>query len=87
MATKKITNIKSVAGFHKWKGLPQPKHPLMSVIDYSTIIHCVEDVETVNCVFDFYQISIKRGMGAKLKYGQQQYDYDDGVMFFIAPNT
>jgi len=23
---------------------------------------------------------------AKIKYGQQQYDFDEGVMFFIAPH-
>lgn len=25
-------------------------------------------------------------MNAKLKYGQQEYDFDEGVMFFISPN-
>lgn len=36
-------------------------------------------------MLDFYQISLKRGVGAKLKYGQQSYDFDEGVLFFIAP--
>lgn len=86
MANNQITRVKSIAEFHRLKGLPQPKHPLISVIDYSSIMHCTENVEVINWLFDFYQISLKRGMGAKLKYGQQQYDYDEGVMFFIAPN-
>jgi AraC-like DNA-binding protein len=55
------------------------------VIDYSTI-NCIPEVESTNWIFDFYNISIKRGLNAKLKYGQQSYDFDDGVMFFISPN-
>lgn len=86
MANKQLNRVKSIGEFHKLKGLPQPKHPLISVIDYSEIADCIKDIELSHWIFDFYQISIKRGMGAKLKYGQQQYDYDDGVMFFIAPN-
>lgn len=86
MTKNKIIEVKSVAAFHKLKGLPSPQHPLISIIDYSHIIQNNENLETVNWVFDFYQISLKRGMVGKYKYGQQQYDYDDGVMFFIAPN-
>jgi AraC-like DNA-binding protein len=29
---------------------------------------------------------LKRNCNAKFRYGQQQYDFDEGVMFFIAPN-
>ena len=40
------------------------------------------DIETA---LDFYSISLKRTANAKIKYGQQQYDFDEGVMFFMAP--
>ncbi len=36
-------------------------------------------------VLDFYSISLKRDSGAKVKYGQQEYDFDEGLMFFLAP--
>jgi AraC-like DNA-binding protein len=38
-------------------------------------------------VFDFYSIALKRNFDSKVKYkyGQQTYDFDEGVMFFIAP--
>jgi len=85
MASKQPFRVKSISEFHRLKGLPQPEHPLISVIDYSTIT-CVSEISAINWVFDFYQISIKRGLNAKLKYGQQEYDFDDGVMFFISPN-
>ncbi|WP_345951097.1 helix-turn-helix transcriptional regulator [Mucilaginibacter sp. PAMB04274] len=67
------------------KGLPSPQHPLISLFDYGTF-NCSEEIHHKNFVFDFYHISIKRSIGATFKYGQNHYDFDDGVMFFIAPN-
>jgi AraC-like DNA-binding protein len=61
-----------------------PEYPLISVVDYSAI-HRPADIGEVNWMLDFYQISLKRGMNGLLKYGQQEYDFDEGVMFFISP--
>ena len=39
--------------------------------------------------YDFYCIAIKRVVNSqnfKLKYGQQQFDFNEGVMSFVAPN-
>jgi AraC-like DNA-binding protein len=80
-----VHRVKSIADFHKMKGLPSPQHPLISLFDYGKI-ECARDIHHKNMVFDFYHISCKRSSGAKFKYGQGYYDYDDGVMFFIAPN-
>lgn len=85
MASKQLLRVKTISEFHKLKGLPKPEHPLISVIDYGSV-ECISEISATNWVFDFYHISIKRGLNAKLKYGQQQYDFDDGVMFFISPN-
>lgn len=75
--------IKSISEYHRLRGLPQPEHPLISLVDYAAIQRPA-GISEVNWVMDFYFISVKRGIGA-LKYGQQQYDFDEGVMFFIAP--
>jgi AraC-like DNA-binding protein len=85
MPGKQPIRVKSISEFHRMKGLPPPEHPLISVIDYASIA-CVKEIETINWIFDFYNISVKRGLNGKLRYGQQQYDFDDGVMFFISPN-
>lgn len=77
--------IKTISEFHRLRGLPKPEHPLISVVDYSEIQRPA-DISDTNWVLDFYQISIKRGINAKMKYGQQQYDFDEGIMFFISPN-
>ncbi|MEN7550027.1 AraC family transcriptional regulator [Rapidithrix thailandica] len=85
MSKNQIKKINTISEFHRFKGLQPPKHPLISIIDYGTM-ECSTEVNSTNLVFDFYNISIKRGINAKLKYGQQQYDFDEGVMFFLAPN-
>lgn len=85
MSQHQVHRVKSIAEFHKMKGLPSPGHPLVSLFDYGSF-KCSEEIHHKNFVFDFYHISVKRSIGAKFKYGQNHYDFDDGVMFFIAPN-
>lgn len=76
------TRIKSISELHKLRGLPPPEHPLISVMDYAAMEYPSAGKESF--VFDCYTISLKRGVG-KMKYGQQQYDFDEGVMYFLAP--
>ena len=67
------------------KGLPAPQHPLISLFDYGKV-ECSTEVHHKSFVFDFYHISVKRTLGTKYKYGQSHYDFNNGVMFFIAPD-
>lgn len=84
MLGKKIQRIKTITEYHNSRDLPKPQHPLISLIDYSTIRHSPEN-NSVSWVFDFYSIALKRNFAAKIKYGQSDYDFDGGVLFFIAP--
>lgn len=81
---KQPVRIKTISQFHEFRNLPKPEHPLISVIDYGSIRHNAE-VNVLSWILDFYSISIKRTSNAKMKYGQQEYDFDQGVMFFMAP--
>jgi len=81
---KEVRRLKSIVEFHRSRGLPSPQHPLISVVDYASLQLSPEHYH-VNWVSDFYNISLKRCLVSKLRYGQQQYDFDDGVMFFIGP--
>ena len=82
MTSPQPYRIKTITEYHRVRNLPKPTHPLISVID-------VNDLKTqdkpVSWVLDFYSIALKRNFGAKIKYGQQQYDFDEGILFFIAP--
>jgi AraC family transcriptional activator of pobA len=81
MAKGTPIRIKTIAQLHRFQELPMPQHPLISIVDYALI----KDVPGVSAVFDFYCISLKRGVN-KLHYGQQEYDFDEGVMYFLSPN-
>lgn len=85
MEQRQTRRIKTITAFHRSRGLPPPAHPLISVVDYKDVQRPA-DIGDVHWIFDFYQISLKRGINGKMKYGQQEYDFDEGVMFFIAPN-
>lgn len=80
-----IQRIRSITEYHQLRGLPKPQHPLISLIKFDDVNYSAEN-NPVNWMMDFYSIALKRNFDAKVKYGQQQYDFDEGVLFFIAPN-
>jgi AraC-like DNA-binding protein len=84
MATIQPLRIKTISEYHKVMGLPKPEHPLISVINFESIKKLPSDGPT-SLVFDFYSISLKRNFNARFKYGQQEYDFDEGIMFFMSP--
>jgi len=76
--------IKTISEYHQVMGLPKPEHPLISVINFESI-KSMPYAGATSIVFDFYSISLKRNFSGKFKYGQQEYDFDEGIMFFISP--
>jgi AraC family transcriptional activator of pobA len=76
--------INSISEKHCLVSLPEPLHPLVSVIRVSDI-KFTDPTIWKNFSVNFYCISLKKNVGGKTKYGQQYYDYDKGVMTFIAP--
>lgn len=73
--------IKSISDAHRLAGLEKPHHPLISIVDVSKFTN----ESNVNAVIlDFYTVSLKRGCN-NLLYGQQKYDFDEGLMAFMAP--
>jgi AraC family transcriptional regulator, transcriptional activator of pobA len=80
----KIHRIKSITEFHAFRQLPKPQHPLISVVNVEDIRH-QQGEEPMSLVLDYYNISMKRNFSGKFRYGQQDYDFDEGIMFFIAP--
>jgi AraC family transcriptional activator of pobA len=77
-----IQKIKTISQYHQVLGIPKPEHPLISVINLEQL----EPVkEPISLAFDFYAISVKRALNTKYKYGQQDFDFDEGVMLFMKP--
>ncbi|GJM35440.1 MAG: AraC family transcriptional regulator [Saprospiraceae bacterium] len=80
---KNLRKIETISDFHKIRGLSSPAHPLVSLVDYGLSKILPEHIgEHWN--FNFYSIGIKRNVGT-LRYGQQKYDFDEGLMSFISP--
>lgn len=84
MAKTLLRRFKTITEFHQFRALPKPEHPLISVIDVTSIKESAAE-RPENLVFDFYSISLKRNFPGKVKYGQQEYDFDEGVMAFMSP--
>jgi AraC family transcriptional activator of pobA len=85
VAGTKPYRIRTISEFHQLRGLPKAEHPLISVVELDAKRQPVEKAMD-SFILDFYSISIKRALNIRYKYGQQEYDFDDGVMFFMAPN-
>jgi AraC-like DNA-binding protein len=76
--------IKTISEFHQFRNLPRPEHPLISVINFESI-KLLKENEPKNILFDFYSIALKRVSNGRMRYGQQEYDFDEGILFFISP--
>lgn len=84
MAQQQTTHIKTISEFHQHHGLAKPEHPLVSIVDYAAL-HQNSAAQSGTYLFGYYTISLKRGV-SKMLYGQQEYDFDEGVLYFMAPN-
>lgn len=80
-------NFHSITAAHRALNLPDPKHPLISLINGCS--GCATDIETDpmagSHVLHFYKISYKPKLSGNLKYGQNYYDFDGGGLLFAAP--
>ncbi|CAL2056801.1 helix-turn-helix domain-containing protein [Tenacibaculum sp. 190524A05c] len=82
---KELLHFKRISDYHKLANLKAPQHPLISLIDYTQIKY-PENIKEIKWCQDYYTIGLKRNVAYKFFYGQQEYDFDEGVMTFIAPN-
>lgn len=84
MANTEIRQLNTIADFHRLVQLPPPAHPLISLIDHSKIKH-EEGISEVRWVQKFYTFALKKDAVGKFRYGQQAYDFDEGLMTFFSP--
>lgn len=79
-----LYNINSISELHRLLELPKPEHPLVSVINLSEI-KCYLDPNLQSVTYNFYSICIKKDFKGKMKYGQNYYDFDEGILTFFSP--
>jgi AraC family transcriptional regulator, transcriptional activator of pobA len=78
-------NIQSISKLHELLGYEKPKHPLITIIDYSKLKPNAEHYN-VKIVTEFYIISLKSPSPVSVQYGRKYYDFAEGTMMFMAPN-
>lgn len=83
MEAPRIIRYKTISQYHQDRNLPKPEHPLISILDAKDLPRYAEPI---SMIADYYMISLKRNFTGKFKYGQNDYDFDEGVMVFLAPN-
>lgn len=77
--------VSSINAMHQALGLKKPSNPLISVFNFDDV---KVDPETIlgSVTTDFYAVALKKDCaGGKFKYGQQYYDFEEGIMYFTAP--
>ena len=76
--------INSISEAHRLLALPKPEHPLVSLVNLVDVNHTDQELAG-SFMYNFYSVCIKKGYKGKLKYGQNYYDFDEGVMTFFSP--
>jgi AraC family transcriptional regulator, transcriptional activator of pobA len=76
--------LKTISELHRFNNIAPPGHPLISLIDYGQTRPTPINNE-LKWVQEFYTISIKRNVVGKYRYGQESYDFDEGLMTFFSP--
>ena len=75
--------MESLTEAHRLFGLPNPKHPLVSLMNGTNT--GIKDMPIGPHVLNFYKISYKPKFGGKIRYGQSYYDFDEGGLLFASP--
>lgn len=83
---KTPAKVTSVSALHQLLGLAKPSNPLISVFDFDDE-KLRQDTILSAVTTEFYVVALKKDCaGGKCRYGQQYYDFDEGIMYFIAPH-
>lgn len=81
---KNIIHIKSINQLLEGSGFGKPTHPLIAIIDTANIAFG-EEMQGLRISSDLYSIALKDA-SCGLDYGRRPYDFNEGVLFFSAPN-
>lgn len=84
--TQEPEHFVTISALHKFLNIKGPNHPLVSVIRLDDIVMDYSQIEnSVSYHYNFYLIGFKKNLEGKLRYGQEYYDFDAGVVSCIGP--
>jgi len=79
-----VHSIKNISELNQLLNQDKPKHPLLSVIDFSKVENYGKEEGRMSA--DFYTLMFKSHCHNRLKYGREYYDFQEGTLICIAPN-
>jgi len=77
-----VYRVSTISELHTIAGIEKPKHPLISVIDYSKV-NVIDVPESGSFALCFYSINFKNN--CHFIYGRQPFDHQEGTLHCTAP--
>jgi AraC-like DNA-binding protein len=77
-----VYRISSITELHAIAGFEKPRHPLVSVVDFSKVA-VTEVPDTASFSFGFYSVNLKKN--CHFRYGMQSFDHQEGTLHCSAP--
>lgn len=81
---KEILNLETVSDYGRRVGHAS-QHPLVSVIDLNGVTY-QPGARAKALRFNFYAVFLKQGEHCTIRYGRENYDFQEGTLVFIGPN-
>ena len=81
---KDIIKLESIADLYKLFTLGTSNHPLVAILDFSSVSEQVGQNHKI--ITDFYSVMFKNYCKNNIKYGRKTIDFQDGNLICIAPN-
>lgn len=78
-----VYRVKSISELHTIAGFDKPKHPLVSIIDYSKV-KVVNAPDSGSFICSFYTVNFKKN--CHFQYGRQYFDHQEGTLHCTAPD-
>lgn len=78
----KVYRVETISQLHEIAGFEKPKHPLITVIDYSKV-NVTETPSSASFICSFFSVNFKKH--CKFIYGRQLFDHKEGTLQCIAP--
>lgn len=79
-----IVKIENISQLYEMMYQEKPLHPLIGVIDFSK--HNIRDYNEMRVSLGFYCVMFKNLCPGAMRYGRNYYDFQEGTLFFTAPN-
>jgi AraC-like DNA-binding protein len=75
--------VQTIAQLHEIAGFEKPRHPLVSVIDYSKV-KVADAPDSGSFICSFYTVNFKKN--CHFLYGRQPFDHQEGTLHCTAPD-